>query len=260
MSERLWTFEKGNGLDMLRRMDPQSADHVITDPPYSAEVHAANVATNRKGAEGGVNEIDFDFMSNRERRAAARLFAKVVKRWVIIFTDAESVGLWRTALVDAGLKWIRTGWWGKTNAAPQKTGDRPASPGESICIAHAQSRCIWNGGGRKAQWDYATETRGRMHPTQKPEGLMRHLLLDFTQPGDLVVDPYAGYGTTGHAAVRCGRRFRGAEIRPDYAEGAIARLVEAEKDQQVDLYTRQQRVRDGAKNLEIEGLEIEGLQ
>ena len=64
----------------------------------------------------------------------------------------------------------------------------------------------------------------RRHPTQKPVGLMRWLILRYTQPGDLVIDPYAGSGTTLVAAQDCGREAIGIEIDPGYCASAIDRL------------------------------------
>jgi hypothetical protein len=64
----------------------------------------------------------------------------------------------------------------------------------------------------------------RRHPTQKPIGLMRWLIERYTRPGDLVIDPYAGSGTTLLAAQDCGREAIGIEIDPGYCASAIDRL------------------------------------
>ena len=72
----------------------------------------------------------------------------------------------------------------------------------------------WNGGGRHAYWETNTcSGRERTeHPTQKPLDLMRMLVEDFTDPGDLVLDTHAGGGTTLLAAMLEGRRAIGAEV------------------------------------------------
>jgi DNA modification methylase len=64
----------------------------------------------------------------------------------------------------------------------------------------------------------------RFHPTQKPVDLCEYLIATFSNPGDTVLDPCAGSGTTGVAALRTGRRFVGFEITPEYHERAAARL------------------------------------
>jgi len=83
----------------------------------------------------------------------------------------------------------------------------------------------WNGRGKAALWD-AAPARGteRLHQTPKPLSLMRQLVEDFTLPGELVWDPYAGSGTTGVACLELGRRFLGQEKDADMAELAARRL------------------------------------
>jgi len=66
--------------------------------------------------------------------------------------------------------------------------------------------------------------RDRSHPAPFPEELAARLLLLYTWPGDLVVDPFAGSGTTGVVAIRHGRRFVGVEINPEYVAMAQARI------------------------------------
>jgi site-specific DNA-methyltransferase (adenine-specific) len=70
-------------------------------------------------------------------------------------------------------------------------------------------------------------TSRRVHPTQKPVALMARLIETFTQPGDLVIDPYCGAGSTGVAAVQTGRRFIGIEIEAAYCAIARKRIAEA---------------------------------
>ena len=65
----------------------------------------------------------------------------------------------------------------------------------------------------------------KAHPTQKPEALLHRVLLASTQPGDLVLDPFFGTGTTGAVAKRLGRRFIGIERDPDYAALARRRIA-----------------------------------
>ena len=67
-----------------------------------------------------------------------------------------------------------------------------------------------------------------LHPTQKPVELMVWLIEQYTHPGDLVLDPFMGSGTTGVACVRTGRRFIGIEMREPYFETARRRIAEAQ--------------------------------
>lgn len=72
------------------------------------------------------------------------------------------------------------------------------------------------------------EERGQ-HPTQKPVGVMMWVLELATKPGDLILDPFCGSGTTGVAAIRMGRRFIGIEREPAYASVSRERLRAEEK-------------------------------
>jgi len=70
----------------------------------------------------------------------------------------------------------------------------------------------------------ASEKKEGRHPTQKPLELLDRILLASTEAGDLVLDPFAGSGTTGVAAARLGRRFVGIELEPEYADLAVRRF------------------------------------
>jgi DNA modification methylase len=104
--------------------------------------------------------------------------------------------------------------------------------GEAIVVAHPKGRKRWNGGGKQGLYPYPTaidrDRSGldeRMHTTQKPVALMEALIADFTEPGELVLDPFAGSGTTGVAALRLGRRFLGWEKDAEHHRVASQRLA-----------------------------------
>lgn len=71
------------------------------------------------------------------------------------------------------------------------------------------------------------------HPTEKPVALMRHYIENSTDPGDLVLDPFCGTGTTGVAALQCGRQFIGIELDPKWAAVAARRLEAATRQEQL---------------------------
>jgi site-specific DNA-methyltransferase (adenine-specific) len=213
----------------LASLPDQSVDHVICDPPYEAEAHT--LGRRRGKAGGGAEEAPLDFgpISNEVRLAAAGEMARLARRWVVLFCQVEAVGGWATALATAGLNYRRSGVWVKPGAAPQFTGDRPGMGYEAIVCAHAIGRSTWNGGGRHGIWVEPPCGEG-LHMTQKPLGLMEALVRDFTDPGELICDPFAGSGTTGVACKRLGRRFVGWERDPKYHAIAVKR-IEAAREQ-----------------------------
>ncbi len=192
-------------------------DHVITDPPYDEETH--------KGARSEVRKtwIKISF-APLEISDSVPLMLSAAHEWVISFCALEMFGDYKRA---AGKRWIRAGLWRRTNGAPQFSGDRPGQPGEGIAIMHASAgKKTWNGGGKHGYWAFpiADRTTNKLHPTTKPLALMAALVEDFTQPGQTILDPYMGSGTTLRAAKDLGRRAIGIEIEEKYCEVAAKRL------------------------------------
>jgi len=121
---------------------------------------------------------------------------------------------------------VRTCIWDKVDGAPQFTGDRPAAGAEAIVVAHQPGKKEWNGGGRRNVFRYEVNgQRGdKPHPTTKPLPLMRELVELFTDRDELVLDPFAGSGSTGVACNQLGRRFLGWELSAEYHAIAERRL------------------------------------
>lgn len=216
-------------------------DHVITDPPYGEHVHSAArssrmQSSNDRGGKYGVDtrrkvDLGFDHLTSGLRGFCAAEFARLSKRWVLVFSDTESSHLWREDLEGAGLDYIRTGAWIKVGSTPQFSGDRPATGFEAITIAHPKGRKRWNGGGKHAVWTHPIvldrgRNGARLHTTQKPHELMQTLVGQFTEGGDVVLDPFAGSGTTLVAARMLGRKSIGIERDERYCEVIAKRLAQ----------------------------------
>ena len=192
-------------------------DHVITDPPYSETTHA--------GARTSIDAPLIDFSSTDSDAIRTTLAACRAKRWAVLSID------WRHMLPlelrpPDGWRFIRHGVWIKPNGAPQFTGDRPATGWEAVAILHAdvKGRMRWNGGGLPATWTHL-KVAG-LHPTGKPEPLLIEWIEQFTDPGELILDPFMGSGTTLVAAKRLGRRAIGIEREEKYCEIAAKRLAQ----------------------------------
>lgn len=217
-----------------------TVDHVICDPPYSEEtqtnVRSRRMSANDRGGRYGADlrrqvDLGFAHITPDDMAFLACQFARLATRWVLVFSDVESDHLWRAELVEAGLDYVRTGAWVKRGSTPQFSGDRPATAFEAITICHPKGRKRWNGGGKHGLWDVPivlnrsrADKSERVHPTQKPEVLMRHLVCDFTDPGEVILDATAGSGTTGVAAKIEGRRAILIEQDEAHCESAARRL------------------------------------
>jgi site-specific DNA-methyltransferase (adenine-specific) len=211
--------------------------HCITDPPYEAEAHTRTRRT-RAYLEGRAPyaAIDFAPITDVQRR----LFARLRCGWIIVFSQVEAIGRYQALF---GAKYKRALTWIKPDSTPQLTGDRPAMGSESIVCAWGQpGRSHWNSAGKRGIYTHLVrDGETRVHPTQKPLALMRELVRDFTKPGEVILDPFAGSGTTGAACLALGRRFIGIEQDPRYFRMACARLEAV--DRQGQLFAVPQRVR-----------------
>ena len=218
-----WCVVEGDNAPVLAAMPDGCVDHVICDPPYDAKTHA-NAVTKATATIvsklADANGIDFDALPNPAATAATLL--RLPKRWALAFCTMDQIAEYA---IGAGDAWVRAGVWDKINPSPQITGDRPGTAVEAIAIMHRKGRKRWNGGGKAGIWRHSVEHGNKQHPAQKPESLMVELVSLFTDPDDLILDPFAGSGTTGVAALRLGRRFVGIERDPKYAAVARERLA-----------------------------------
>jgi site-specific DNA-methyltransferase (adenine-specific) len=223
-----WELRCGDCLDPvagIASLADKSVDHVITDPPYSDRTHSGTFTAKTLGRKTIYEGIDFDCLTRDVAFSVAREGARVSSRWLMFFTDMEGIALWIEACEAAGLDYVRTCIWVKPDATPQFTGDRPASGAEALVLAHPSGRKKWNGGGKRNVYTHTRQPGGAPHPTTKPVSLMQELISDFTDPGDLILDPFAGSGTTGLACRTLGRRFIGWELNAEYHAIATRRIA-----------------------------------
>jgi site-specific DNA-methyltransferase (adenine-specific) len=211
--------------EILKDMPDKSVDHVITDPPYGERVH--------KGARGGseakktlheVNSlIDFKYISKDDFLKFCNEALRITKRWIVLTCDY----LYIAKAEELGLPVVRFGIWVKPNASPQFTGDRPGMGWEGVMILHSNGKKKRNNGGHHAVWIHNIEQG--LHPTQKPLGLLKTWVEQFTDSGETILDPFMGSGTTGVAALEMGRKFIGCEIDPKYFKIAEKRIIAADE-------------------------------
>lgn len=215
-------------LPVLVKSGIVKADHVITDPPYRRWIRdnlPGKAGKLRDGRER-IRDLGYDGLT-RELIAAVAPWLRAA-HWILVFSDVESTGEWRTALTEDGARYVRTGAWIRVGTAPQFSGDRPAVGFEAITICHAPGEELrWNGGGKPAVWSYPLVRRQKNeHTTPKPPALMRKLVDQFTDRGDLILDPFCGGGSTLRAAKDLGRRAIGIEIEEKWCALAAERMAQ----------------------------------
>ena len=205
---------------------------ILTDPPYGTETHsnARSLAKESAETEGvrrivgsDADRIDFACVTVDDLRSMLWLLAPLTARWLVCFAQWQHAAALDTK-PPGGLDMVRVGAWIKTNPCPQISGDRPAHGWETICYMHRSGiRKRWNGGGHHGNHCGPKPTRP-VHPTEKPLDLLGTIVQRFSDPGDLILDPFAGSGTTGLAAVAHGRQALLVELDERYCEIAARRL------------------------------------
>lgn len=213
----------GKAEDYLPTLGDESVDCVITDPPYTERVHKNAFTKNIRSNLGQYGVEQFDHMTDEHLYAMFTEMGRVTRGWVVATID------YRQAIAmdnnpPPGLKCQRVGVWVKEPTIPQITGDRPAQGWEAIAYLHrTEGRSKWNGGGHHGNYVMrAAQNLG--HPTSKPLPMIEDLVRKFTNPGDLILDPYAGSGTTLLAAMNERRHAIGVECDEAYCELIAKRL------------------------------------
>jgi site-specific DNA-methyltransferase (adenine-specific) len=187
-----------------------------------------------------VADLGFSHLTPELRRLCGVHFARVARRWIVVKSDEKGYPGWEADLQRARARYVRLGTWWKIGAQPNLSGRMPAPDREALNIAHAQGAPMrWNGGGKHASWyaanvsplgrdilpefmtyrlPIATDRNGsgeRVHTTQTPVALWEAIVEDFTDPSELVLDPFCGSGSLGIACVRLGRRYLGMDNGKD---------------------------------------------
>lgn len=212
-----WELHCGRWQDALASVD--AVDCLIADPPYSARTHDGQ----RTGSSIRMPGIGYESITEEDARELAALWAPRTARWAVVFCDHVAFRWHDAAWTDAG--WLTFApVFLKSNPTPRFSGDGPAFALEFMLVARRRSGDL-KPGSLPAVYEHPIGgNAARTVAGAKPLGLMRAIVRDYSRPGDLVVDPCAGGGTTLLAAAMEGRRAIGSEMDPDTYAKAVARL------------------------------------
>ena len=236
-----------------------SVDMVFADPPYNLQLKGELRRPNNSrvdGVEDAWDQIgsfaDYDRFTRAWLTAARRVLKPDGTIWVIgTYHNIFRLG---TALQDLGFWMLNDIIWRKTNPMPNFRGRRFTNAHETMIWAARDegSRYTFNYGALKSlnddlqmRSDWLIPICGgserlkrdgkKAHPTQKPETLLYRIIMAATKPGDIVLDPFFGSGTTGAVAKRLGRHFIGVERDPSYAEIARERIADVRPVTDIEL-------------------------
>jgi site-specific DNA-methyltransferase (adenine-specific) len=198
-----------------REILPLEADLLLTDPPYG-EVNRAS---------GGLRSLDKGVADTKtlENDELAALLVEVPATSVYIWCGTEQVSDLRRVFVDAGFT-TRLAIWEKSNPSPMN-GEHLWLSGLEACVFARRSGAAFNEHCRNPIWR-GSSAPANEHTTPKPLWLMKRLVAASSDPGQTVLDPFMGSGTTLRAAKDLGRKAIGIELEERYCENAAERCAQ----------------------------------
>ena len=242
---------RGDCIAAMKALPAKSVDMIFADPPYNLQLAGELFRPDGSHVDAVDDAWDkfdtfaaYDAFTRAWLAEAHRILKDDGTIWVIgSYHNIFRVG---TAVQDLGYWILNDIVWRKANPMPNFRGTR---------FTNAHETLIWASKGEKAKytfnyrsmktlndelqmrsdWEFPIcggqerlkKNGTKVHPTQKPEALIYRILLACTKPGDVVLDPFFGTGTTGAVAKRLGRRWIGVEREADYIEAAEERIAAA---------------------------------
>lgn len=214
------TIIHGDSLTVLRQMEAESVDAIITDPPYGIDYRAHWTKSVVKNDNAPFIWFLYDAFRVLKTGNSGQGSLVCFTRWDVEQTFIDAMKL-------AGFQIRSEVVWDKVLHAAGDCKTQFAPAHENILFA-IKGRFSFPGGRPKDVISFKKLTSTQMiHPTEKPVGLLTNLITSVTKPGDLILDPFAGSGSTLVAAKKTGRRFIGIELDDEYFEKAKRRVEEA---------------------------------
>jgi site-specific DNA-methyltransferase (adenine-specific) len=190
-------------------------DAVITDAPFSEKTHKGALSCS---GVAGVDE--YGSLTPEQATALATWAGRSSSGWVVIHTDDQLHPIMKLAMASAG-RYVFP-MLPVLQHQPRLTGDGPASAGHVLAISRPSEKRFLSWGSLPGWYECGRD--GSIVRGGKPLDLMISIVNDYSRPGDLIVDPCAGGGTTLLAAAIEGRRAIGAELDPKTFDLAVKRL------------------------------------
>jgi modification methylase len=244
------TILVGDCIKHMNALPAGSVDLIFADPPYNLQLEQSLTRPDQSKVDAVDDDWDkfdsfahYDVFTRGWLKAARRLLKPDGALWVIgSYHNIFRVG---TALQDLDFWMLNDVIWRKANPMPNFRGTRFTNAHETLIWAarSQKSRVTFNYEAMKSanedtqlrsDWLFPLCTGAerlkddaddKVHPTQKPEALLYRILTATSRPGDVVLDPFFGTGTTGAVARKLGRHFIGIERDETYVAAALKRLA-----------------------------------
>ncbi len=244
----------GDCVNEMSKLPAGSVDLVFADPPYNLQLASDLKRPDDSHVDAVTDDWDkfasfaaYDAFTKEWLAACKRVLKPAGTIWVIgSYHNIFRVG---AIMQDMGFWILNDVIWRKTNPMPNLRGRRFTNAHETMIWASRDPNAkgyTFNYEALKAgnddvqvrsDWTFPLCTGGerlkgedgkKLHPTQKPEALLARVILSSSKPGDLVLDPFNGTGTTGAVAKKLGRRYIGLEREKKYASAAEKRIADVQ--------------------------------
>ncbi|CDZ29463.1 site-specific DNA-methyltransferase [Neorhizobium galegae] len=245
---------KGDCVAALEALPDHSVDAIFADPPYNLQLGG----TLHRPDQSLVDAVDDEW----DQFASFEIYDAFTRAWLLacrrvlkpngtIWVIGSYHNIFRVGAIMQDLNfWLLNDIvWRKVNPMPNFKGRRFQNAHETMIWASRDSKSkgyTFNYDALKASnddvqmrsdWLFPICSGGerlkgddgkKVHPTQKPEALLARVIMASTKPGDVILDPFFGTGTTGAVAKRLGRNFVGIEREQDYIDAASERIASVE--------------------------------
>jgi DNA modification methylase len=245
------TIIQGDCIEKLKEFPANSVDLIFADPPYNMQLKSELYRPNNTKVDGVDDHWDkfasfaeYDNFCISWLAECRRVLKDTGSIWVIgSYHNIFRVG---NIMLNLGFWILNDVIWYKTNPMPNFLGARFTNATETLlwcsksehskkytfnyklmkrCNGGKQMTSVWHIGLCIGQERLKGEDGKKAHSTQKPEELLKRVILSSSKQGDIVLDPFFGTGTTGAVAKKLGRNFIGIEKETDYVRIAQKRIA-----------------------------------
>lgn len=252
----------GDSIKLMSELPAQSIDAIFADPPYNLQLGGELLRPDHSHVDAVDDDWDkfadfaaYDKFTYEWLKAAKRLLKPDGCLWVIgSYHNIFRVG---AILQNLGFWILNDIVWCKTNPMPNFRGMRFTNAHETLiwasvskdarpCFNYEAMKNLNDEKQMRSDWSLPIcsgkerlkgDNGAKVHPTQKPISLLYRVIVSSTKPGDVILDPFFGSGTTGAVAKQLGRHFIGLERDKSYVKHAVRRIAAASKAPDVELLT-----------------------
>jgi modification methylase len=252
----------GDSIRVMNELPAHSVDAVFADPPYNLQLGGDLLRPDHSHVDAVDDAWDkfadfaaYDAFTTEWLKAAKRVLKPDGCLWVIgSYHNIFRVG---AILQNLGFWILNDVVWCKSNPMPNFRGKRFTNAHETLiwaspskdarpCFNYEAMKTMNDDKQMRSDWHLPicsgnerlrTDSGEKVHPTQKPLPLLYRVIMSSTKPGDVILDPFFGSGTTGAAAKLLGRHFIGIEREKTYAKHAERRIAQTSAAADIEALT-----------------------